>query len=64
MDADLVLTFLVMVRVSWLPVGMARGVLSLVGAVVAGAGCRWLGMVRLVSPSTVWASGGSGFLLR
>ncbi|MGY5036528.1 hypothetical protein ACWC9U_38275 [Streptomyces sp. 900116325] len=29
MDADAVLTFLVMMLVSWLPVGMARGVLSL-----------------------------------
>ncbi|MGW8802933.1 hypothetical protein ACWGN9_38630 [Streptomyces sp. NPDC055775] len=36
MDADLVLSFLVMMLVSWLPVGTARCVLSLVRAVVAG----------------------------
>ncbi|WP_406415260.1 hypothetical protein OH809_43455 [Streptomyces sp. NBC_00873] len=36
MDADLVLTILVMVLASWLPVGTARCVLSLVRAVVAG----------------------------
>ncbi|MCX4792188.1 hypothetical protein OG369_40965 [Streptomyces sp. NBC_01221] len=36
MDADLALSFLVMMLVSGLPVGMARGVLSLVRAVVAG----------------------------
>ncbi|MEV0696213.1 hypothetical protein, partial [Streptomyces sp. NPDC050388] len=40
-DADLGLTFLVMVRVGWLPVGMARGVLPLVRAVVAGPGGVW-----------------------
>ncbi|MGX1887807.1 hypothetical protein [Streptomyces sp. NPDC055287] len=36
MDADLVLTFLVIMQVSWLPIGTAWGVLSLVRAVVAG----------------------------
>jgi hypothetical protein len=36
MDADLVLTFLVIMQVIWLPVGMVWGVLSLVRAVVAG----------------------------
>ncbi|MFF2328697.1 MULTISPECIES: hypothetical protein [unclassified Streptomyces] len=37
--ADLVLMFLVMVRVGLLLVGVAWGVLLLVGAVVEGAGC-------------------------
>ncbi|WP_406466456.1 hypothetical protein [Streptomyces sp. NBC_01594] len=35
MDADAALTFLVMMLVSWLPVGMAGGVLSLVMSVRA-----------------------------
>ncbi|MFE4337520.1 hypothetical protein ACFRQM_52150, partial [Streptomyces sp. NPDC056831] len=62
--ADLVLTFLVMMRVGLLPVGRAWGVLLLVGVVVAGAGADGWGWVGLVSLSMVRASGCSGFLLR
>ncbi|MFJ7948846.1 hypothetical protein ACIQ6K_35235 [Streptomyces sp. NPDC096354] len=42
MDADLELTFLVMMLVSWLLVGMARGVLLLVMSVRVMPGVRGL----------------------
>jgi hypothetical protein len=45
MDAGLVLTFLVMMLVSWLPVGMTCGALLLVMSVRAMCWQRWLSEV-------------------
>lgn len=47
--------FLVMVRVVWLPVGMARGVLSLVRAVVAG---DWVPKAEAGRASSLSVGGG------